>query len=82
MMTQTVIDVCIGLDAVSVGMLPVMAQEGMPPLPGELVVGDLGAPRGIAFDSDGNLLVAVAGTGGETEVTMAGPEGAARLISG
>jgi hypothetical protein len=60
---------------VSVGLLPTMAQEGMPPLPGELVLGDLGAPRGLAFDSNGNLLVAVAGTGGETEFTMMGPEG-------
>lgn len=29
--------------------LPVVAQEGPPPLPGEPVVMDLGAPRGIAF---------------------------------
>lgn len=57
--------------------LPVVAQEGPPPLPGEPVVMDLGAPRGIAFDADGNLLVADAGTGGEVEVTMAGPEGEA-----
>jgi len=60
---------------VSVGLLPAMAQEGMPPLPGELVLGDLSAPRGLAFDADGNLLVAVAGTGGETEFTMMGSEG-------
>ncbi len=61
----------------SVGLLPAMAQEEMPPLPGELVVGDLGSPRGIAFDSEGNLLVAVAGTGGETQLTMPSPEGEA-----
>src|SRR5215207_9061972 len=60
---------------VSIGLQPTLAQEGMPPLPGELVMGDLGAPRGLAFDADGNLLVAVAGTGGETEFTMMGPEG-------
>lgn len=54
--------------------VPVMAQE-MPPLPGELVLGDLGAPRGLAFDAEGNLLVAVAGTGGEVEMTLPGPEG-------
>src|SRR5688572_5808616 len=60
---------------VSIGLLPTMAQEEMPPLPGELVLDDLGAPRGLAFDADGNLLVAVAGTGGETAFTMLGPEG-------
>lgn len=61
--------------------LPVVAQEGPPPLPGEPVVMELGAPRGIAFDADGNLLIADAGTGGEFEMTMAGPdgEGTARL---
>jgi hypothetical protein len=40
---------------VSIGLLPTTAQE-MPPLPGELVLGNLGAPRGLAFDTDGNLL--------------------------
>jgi hypothetical protein len=54
--------------------LPTMAQE-MPPLPGELVLGDLSAPRGLAFDADGNLWVTVAGTGGEVAATMPGPEG-------
>ena len=62
---------------ISVGVLPVLAQDQVPPLPGELVVGDLGSPRGIAFDSAGNLLVAVAGTGGDTQVTMPSPEGEA-----
>jgi hypothetical protein len=54
--------------------LPALAQD-MPPLPGELVVGDLGAPRGLAFDADGNLLIADAGSGGEIEMVMPGPEG-------
>ncbi|MBZ0300941.1 MAG: ScyD/ScyE family protein [Anaerolineae bacterium] len=62
--------------------LPLAAQEGMPPLPGELVLGDLGAPRGLAFDSNGNLLVAVAGTGGEQEFTLPGPEGEAAVKAG
>ncbi len=57
------------------GLMPAMAQEGMPPLPGEVLVGDLGAPRGLAFDTDGNLLIAVAGTGGETWFNLAGPDG-------
>jgi len=53
----------------------VSAQEGeMPPLPGEAVLGDIFAPRGIAFDIDGNLLVAVAGSGGGDTLLMAGPE--------
>lgn len=56
--------------------LPAYAQGGdMPPLPGEVVIGDLGAPRGIAFDAAGNLIVAVAGTGGEVTMTLPGPEG-------
>ncbi|MBC7812784.1 MAG: ScyD/ScyE family protein [Burkholderiales bacterium] len=53
---------------------PAAAQD-MPPLPGEVVIGDLGAPRGLAFDADGNLIVADAGTGGEMEVVAPGPEG-------
>jgi hypothetical protein len=64
------------------GLLPALAQEEMPPLPGELVLGDLGAPRGLAFDSSGNLLVAVAGTGGETQFTMLGPEGESTVNAG
>lgn len=36
-----------------------------PPLPGTLVVEGLAAPRGLAFDAAGNLLIADAGTGGE-----------------
>jgi hypothetical protein len=65
---------------IGLAVAPVMAQD-MPPLPGEVVLGDLDAPRGLAFDADGNLLVAVAGSGGEVELTMPGPEGesAARL---
>lgn len=54
---------------------PTLAQEDMPPLPGELVIGDLPAPRGIAFDADGNLIVTVAGSGGEQELMAIGPEG-------
>jgi hypothetical protein len=60
---------------VLISVLPTLAQEEMPPLPGELVLGDLGAPRGLAFDASGNLLVAVAGTGGETSFTLPGPDG-------
>src|SRR5215207_5229752 len=67
---------------VSVRLLPAMAQEDMPPLPGELVLADLGAPRGLAFDTNGNLLVAVAGTGGESEFTMPSPEGESTVSAG
>ena len=67
---------------VSINLLPAMAQEEMPPLPGELVLGDLSAPRGLAFDADGNLLVAVAGSGGETELTMPSPEGESTVSAG
>ena len=51
-----------------------VAQEG-PPLPGEVVIADLGAPRGLAFDAAGNLWVADAGVGGDVEMIMPGPEG-------
>lgn len=54
--------------------LPALAQD-MPPLPGEEVIADLSAPRGLAFDADGNLIVAVAGSGGEQEMVAPGPEG-------
>jgi len=59
---------------VGAAVLPALAQD-MPPLPGDVVVGDLGAPRGLAFDADGNLLVADAGSGGEIQMVMPGPEG-------
>ena len=49
----------------------------MPPLPGELVVGNLSAPRGLAFDEDGNLYVAVAGSGGDLQLGEAPDGGAA-----
>jgi hypothetical protein len=67
---------------VSLSLLPTLAQEEMPTLPGELVLGDLGAPRGLAFDTDGNLLIAVAGTGGETELMMPGPDGESAAHAG
>ncbi len=54
--------------------VPILAQD-MPPLPGELVIGDLAAPRGIAFDEAGNLIVAVAGSGGQQDLVAIGPEG-------
>lgn len=66
---------------VSVGA-PALAQEDMPPLPGEEILGGLGAPRGLAFDANGNLFVAVAGTGGEVEMVLPGPEGEATMRIG
>lgn len=75
MVTKRSFKLVVGLMLVLMGQVPAMAQEGMPPLPGEVLVGDLGAPRGLAFDADGNLLVAVAGTGGETSFSLAGPDG-------
>src|SRR5690606_18860848 len=50
--------------AVLIAAVPAAAQDA-PPLPGELVIDGVSAPRGVAFDADGNLLVAAAGTGGE-----------------
>lgn len=53
---------------------PISAQEG-PPLPGTVVIADLGAPRGLAFDASGTLFIADAGKGGEVQMTLPGPEG-------
>jgi hypothetical protein len=77
-----VIEVCPWIDGCSVGSAARSGTGRDPPLPGELVLGDLSAPRGLAFDANGNLLVAVAGTGGETQFTMLGPEGASTVNAG
>ena len=82
MLTRWSLRFVIGLVLVLISVLPTMAQEEMPPLPGELVLGELGAPRGLAFDADGNLLVAVAGTGGETSFTLPGPDGVQPVNAG
>lgn len=50
-------------------------SQDMPPLPGEEVIGGLGAPRGIAFSDDGVLYVTVAGVGGDIEMVLPSPEG-------
>jgi hypothetical protein len=55
-------------------VFPASAQDEMPPLPGELVLGDLPTPRGLAFDADGNLFVVVVGSGGELELSAPNPE--------
>lgn len=82
MFTRGSLKFVVGLIVFLFGLMPAMAQEGMPPLPGEVVVGDLGAPRGLAFDANGNLLVAVAGTGGEASFTLPGPDGEAPVTAG
>lgn len=61
-------------------VVPVSAQD-MPPLPGDLVVNYLNAPRGLAFDSAGNLLIAVAGTGGEGVIEVPSMEDPAVMMS-
>lgn len=81
MFTRWSLKVVVGLMLMLVGLVPAMAQE-MPPLPGEVVAGDLGAPRGLAFDANGNLLVAVAGTGGEASFILSGPDGEAPVNAG
>ncbi len=63
------------------GIGPALAQDA-PPLPGELVLSDLNTPRGISFDADGNLLVAITGNGGDFALTTKTPEGEAVLNVG
>ncbi|MBI1279900.1 MAG: ScyD/ScyE family protein [Anaerolineaceae bacterium] len=75
----------VGMPAITRTMAQDATQEAapeMPPLPGELVVGDLYTPRGIAFDANGNLIVVVAGNGGELSVTGKSPEGEATFKIG
>ena len=57
------------------------AQDEMA-MPGEEVLSGLGAVRGIAVDADGNLFVAEAGFGGETELLLGSPEGEAVAAAG
>lgn len=56
--------------------------QDMPPLPGEEIIGGLDAPRAIAFGEDGNLYIAVAGSGGEVVATLPGPEGVSEVGMG
>lgn len=51
----------------------VLAQD-MPPLPGEVVVGELQQPRGLSFGPDGSLVVVEGGAGGSL-VLMESEEG-------
>lgn len=66
--------------AALVAVIPAAAQDA-PPLPGELVLGDISAPRGVAFDEAGHLLVAVAGTGGELTMEIPSLEDPAVMTS-
>lgn len=49
----------------SISSLSVLAQDApeLPPLPGEIVIGDLIYPYGVTFDADGNLWFAEGGSG-------------------
>lgn len=54
-------------------MVPVMAQDGPPPMPeldGEIVAGGLNAPQGLYIDSEGTLWVVDSGSGGEEEIEL------------
>lgn len=50
--------------------LSVVAQDVPPPLPGTMVIEGMVAPRGIAFDGFGNLIVTDAGSGGENSMDV------------
>lgn len=81
MFRKTTVFVVIIMTALALLALPAVAQEG-PPLPGEVVMGDIGAPRGLAFDAAGNLLIVDAGVGGDVEAVVPGPEGEAPVTMG
>jgi glucose/arabinose dehydrogenase len=53
----------------------------MPPLPGDLVIGDLKTPRGIAFDAAGNLVVTIVGEGGSLELMAPNPEDPSKMMA-
>lgn len=71
---RMVIMACLGMLAFGSMVSPSVAQDA-PPLPGDLVIGDLNTPRGIAFDDKGNLIVTVVGNGGSLEMSAQGPDG-------
>lgn len=66
----------IGVIALAGGAL----AQGIPPQPGTPVAEGLSTPRGIAFDADGNLLVALAGSGGETIAQVPAIDDPASLV--
>jgi sugar lactone lactonase YvrE len=64
----------LGMAALSAA--PALAQDGSPAAGTWTVVAEgLDAPRGLAWGSDGALLVAIAGEGGEQCMEVEGPEG-------
>jgi len=67
---------CVAIVCAVAPYRPIAAAQGAPRLPGTRIIDGLGAPRGIAFDAAGNLLIADAGVGGSTVLTLrtkAGP---------
>ncbi len=63
-------------------VVPVTAQETPPELPGEAVLADIFAPRGVEVDAEGNVYVAIAGNGGELTIDMQTPDGVAQVNVG
>lgn len=64
-MTSRLLRYTLLLVVLALGAFAIAAQDAPPPLPGVLVVEGMAAPRGVAFDGFGNLIVADAGTGGD-----------------
>lgn len=60
-------------------VIPVAAQEGTPELPGESILTDIFAPRGVEVDEEGNLYVAIAGNGGDRTIQAQTPDGVAEV---
>lgn len=81
-MNRKTIVIVLLLFSLALGTTGIFLAQDMPPLPGEEILSGLGAVRGIEFDAEGNLFVAEAGTGGETELSMMGPEGPADVSAG
>jgi sugar lactone lactonase YvrE len=56
--------------------LPILAQDGPPPMPeldGEIVMGGLNGPQGLYIDAEGNLWVIDSGAGGDEEIEFIDP---------
>jgi hypothetical protein len=65
MVRKMIVAAAIILSAVPLLGLPVLAQDATLEAPANAIVSGLNSPAGIAYDTEGNLLIAIGGNGGE-----------------